>query len=239
VVNIFKLLISVFFIHVSSAQPILNQGKVVFGITYKNLPPVMVLQQKYLPKQTTIYFKDSLVRIELGSTGSIQNITIQNTFNGVIYVLLNLFDKKYALIKHDSDLIAMQKELSTDTIKYNKALFILDSVTRNIAGYKCIKAVSVKTSLTDTVKTECWFTKNLPALNVRNNPDFNRIPGFLMQYSATENGITTTFTAKSIVNVLVDDAMFKIPQEYELISQKDFVEIINEFRKKTGNSAAY
>ncbi|MFN4082606.1 MAG: hypothetical protein ACK4K9_03145 [Bacteroidia bacterium] len=214
------------------AQYKINQGKVTFDITYKNLPAMLQLQQEALPKQQVLYFKDSFIRIESGIGGKTKNITIQNIYNGNIYVLLEIYNKKFALIKHDSDLQALKTEMGLDTMVKDLQVQILDSISRTIAGYTCKKAIVTKKVNGILNKNEIWFTTQLPPVNKQNNDDFKNIPGFLLQYTMNEAGINTTFKAREILPLNLEPNLFKIPPEYDIVTEEQLVRLLNYYKSQ-------
>lgn len=231
------LTVGVLFLSISlSAQNHIKQGKVVFDITYKNLPALIALQQDALPKQQVVYFKDSLIRIESSSGGQSQNITIQNTVTGNIYVLLNLYNKKFALIKHDSDLIALKKEFGLDTAVKNISITVVDTALRKIAGFNCKKAIIYKNVNGINTRTECWFTEDLPPLNKHNNDEFSSINGFLLQYTLSDNGIYTTFKARQVTEIPLQYSFFSIPNDYEVVTEEQLVKLLNYYKSQYKDS---
>lgn len=213
------------------AQETLSQGKVIFEISYKNIPAAMTMQQQMLPRDAVFYFKDSMSRIEMGVANQGKNVTINNHSNGNLLILLNLYRQKFALMKHDSDLAQLNKDFYPDTAKVYIDVKVL-SDTKKIAGYDCRKAEITKTINGISRSSECWFTQQIPAFNARGFEDLKKINGFLMEYSTTERGITTTYKARQVFSVPLENKLFEKPDDYKLVTEEELVRLLNYFQMR-------
>jgi GLPGLI family protein len=222
------------------AQNKLTQGKVTYEITYRNLPAAMADKQQYLPRVANMYFNDSMLRTEMGiGMQNGENVTIHNTKSGQITVLLTMYNQHFALIKHDSDLIALRKEMGMDKLDKNIKITVYDSITKNIAGYSCYKAVIESLVDGKSVKTDCWFTKSLPPVNTISAPEFKQINGFLMQYSSNLGGVTTSFKAKMVTAMPVNPELFEIPPNYLVVTENELVRLLNFYKNKLEQENRY
>lgn len=222
------------------AQSKLSQGKVTYEITYRNLPATMADKQQYLPRAANMYFNDSMLRTEMGiAMQNGENITIHNTKSGQITVLLTMYNQHFALIKHDTDIIAMRKEMGMDAANTNAKITVYDTATKNIAGYSCYKAVIENVIDGQRVKTDCWFTKALPPVNTRSAPEFEQINGFLMQYSTNAGGIITTFKAKMVTPMPVNPELFMVPPQYLVVTENELVKLLNFYKSKLQQESGY
>lgn len=224
----------------TNAQNKLTQGKVTYEITYRNLPAAMADKQQFLPRVANMYFNDSMLRTEMGiGMQNGENVTIHNTKSGQITVLLTMYNQHFALIKHDTDLIAIRKEMGMDELNKNVKVTVYDSVTKNIAGYPCYKAVIESLADGQNVKTDCWFTKSLPPVNTKSAPEFEQINGFLMQYSSNSGGITTSFKAKMVTAMPVNSELFKIPPQYLVVTENELVKLLNFYKTRLEQENRY
>jgi GLPGLI family protein len=83
-----------------------------------------------------------------------------------------------------------------------------------IAGYTCFKAIA---TLEDGTQTEMWFTKDIAA-NTKGQQYFNKdMPGFPMEYTVSQQGMTIKMTVTDISKT-VDKKAFdmKVPDGYQV-----------------------
>lgn len=93
--------------------------------------------------------------------------------------------------------------------------------TKMIAGYKCRKVLVHITTGGKTTTSAIYYTTDIPPVyndTYNNGFDIN-IPGFIMQYSVTQEGIETLFTAEKVEAKPVSDSIFDIPAGYEVMQR--------------------
>jgi GLPGLI family protein len=206
-------------------QTLLKEGKLFYDITYQNLPPEMKRNEHLLPHEASFYFKDQRTRMEMGLAGMGKNTTIYNGYTRETIVLLNIFSKKLALKKSDSEMVAFKKEMVPDSLKLNFKVSILNEY-KKIAGYNCQKAQVIRQTIYDTSINYCWFTRDILPYNTQNEQGLKEIPGFLMQYSSDNNGVVMQLTVKMVSPVPIEDKMFEIPTTYQVVSDAEFKRLL-------------
>ncbi len=202
------------------AQGTITEGKLFYDISYPNLPAEMRRNEHLLPHDASLYFKGNHTRLEMGVGGMGKNSTIYNRESKVTTVLLNIRGKKFALVQTDSQLTIVRQQMNPDTTRYTYAVKTLEEY-KTIADKKCQRAFVYKIHGQDTVKNECWFTKELPPFNTENDPNFKLIDGFLMQYSITENGMQMIMKVKMVLPVPIEDSLFEIPAGYQKVNEEE------------------
>ncbi len=229
------LILFLFSVNLSIAQNLLKEGKLFYEISYQNLPLNMKRNEHLLPHEASFYFKDNRTRMEMGLAGMGKNTTIYNGNTKETIVLLNIFSKKLALKKSDSEMVAFKKELVPDSLQLSFRVNILEDY-KKIAGYNCQKAQVIRQTLYDTTSNDCWFTKEIPPYNTQTEEGLKEIPGFLMQYSSNNNGVIMQLTVKMVSPLPMEDKLFEIPTTYQVVTDAEFKRLLPLLQsKQSGN----
>lgn len=231
----FQLLIFLFIAVNSYGQSLIKEGKLFYDITYQNLPVEMKRNEHLLPHEASFYFKDKRTRMEMGLAGMGKNTTIYDGNTKETIVLLNIFSKKLALKKSDSEMVAFKKEMVPDSLQLSFKVNLLNEY-KKIAGYTCQKAQVIKQTKYDTSTNECWFTREIMPYNTQNEEGLKEIPGFLMQYSSNNNGVIMQLTVKLVSLVPMEDKLFEIPSTYQVVTEEEFKRLLPLLQQqKLGN----
>lgn len=187
------------------------EGRIVYSITYPKLDnPDMAAM---LPKESTMFIKGDMVRVEANSGMGIKNVTITNVKEKKSTVLMDMLGQKIALTSNGED---------EEDNPYKDAKVTVTEDTKVIAGYKCKKAIIEPKDSKDG-KLELFFTKDLGS-NARNaSGPFKQIEGAVLEYSIKQQGMDMKFSASTVSKEKVPDAKFNIPEGYTYMSRKDFM----------------
>ncbi len=216
-------------------QTLIKEGKLFYDITYQNLPAEMRRNEHLLPHEASFYFKDKRTRMEMGLAGMGKNTTIYDGNSKETIVLLNIFSKKLALKKSDSEMVAFKKEMVPDSLQLSFKVNLINEY-KKIAGYNCQKAQVIKQTKYDTSFNECWFTREIMPYNTQNEEGLKEIPGFLMQYSSNNNGVIMQLTVKLVSLVPMEDKIFEIPATYQVVTEEEFKRLLPLLQsQKSGN----
>jgi hypothetical protein len=207
------------------AQNIITEGKLFYDISYQNLNADMLRNEHMLPHDASFYFKNEKTRMEMGVAGAGKNSTIYDGGKKQSTILLNIYGKKFALIKSDSEMVEVKKSMSNDTTQKVLRVEILDEF-KKIADKNCQKALIHRIAFGKSQISECWFTKEIKPYNTQTDENLKAINGFLMQYQMTENGMTMTMTVKMIMQLPIDDKMFSIPEGYQLVTEEELNKLL-------------
>jgi len=165
----------------------------------------------------TFTFKGPHIKKELKLDNGFSDVVIMDCGVNTVYSLQNRSGKKYAIQLSMNDVFKRQAPFSTFTLNTE------ENSSKSIAGYPAYKCkVSYKNGTTsDIYYSKDWY----PAQAIT----FERFPGakFLpMQYSYTdENGTTMEFEVSSIELSPVENAVFRIPPDYKMISYEDYKQL--------------
>ncbi len=188
----------------------ISEGKIIYDITY----PGTELDQNtmaMMPSDATFYVKKDMSRMEM-KMGAGSVISISNAKDGNTTTLMDMMGSKMAL-KTTKDDVKKAKE------KAGKPEVKITDETKDIAGYKCTKAIVTMTGK-EKQTFNVWFTKDIEAKNSTSH-QIEGIDGFMMEFEFQQQGITMKMSVRSVESQKVDDAMFKIPDGYKEMSMDD------------------
>lgn len=167
-----------------------------------------------VPSEVKAFYKGDINRMEMdNSMGT--NIIITNSKDKTGVVLLDMMGKKLAL-KMDDDLKKKNDEKNADKFEVK-----ITEETKEIAGYKCKKAVVTDKESKETF--DIYFTNELPPTGGLSNETFKGIDGMLLEFQSSMNGMKNKMTVKKIKKDKIDDAMFTIPAEYKVVKKEDMM----------------
>lgn len=184
------------------------EGKVVYSISYEELPAEYEAYVSMMPKEMTMYIKNEKARIEQ-NTGMGTTITIVDKTKNETIILMDMMGMKNAY-KGASD---EKKDGSTE-----KPVIKLSSETKTIAGYTCKRADVTTKVDNEEVTNTIWYTDQLPSGLTKG---VDGIDGFPMEYSVKASGMTMAMTVKSITAEKVPDSYFTIPDGYSVKSMDE------------------
>lgn len=184
-------------------------GTIKYSLDY-DLPEAYESQRAMLATEMTCYIGKEFTRVEQASSIGDQ-ITINNLKTGVTTVLIDLMGNKIAISTEDVEGGDTKPE-----IEY------LDE-TKDIAGYKCKKAIyKIKKEDTDA-EFEVYYTDELPASA---NTQFKGIDGFPLEYVLEAQGMKTTYSAIKVTEGKVDKTLSEIPKGYEEMTIDEFMKMM-------------
>lgn len=182
------------------------EGKIVYSISYSNLPPQMKNYESMLPKTISVNLKGNMSQVEqkqmMGASVVVSDMQAKTGF-----IEMEMGNQKLRM-KVSND------QFEEDSNKLNNIEYIDESKT--IAGYPCKKAI---------MKDE----KGNPAITVfytekiknQAQKEFAGLKGFPLQYQMTQQNMTMEMTATEITETSIDDAIFEKRDGYKDISKED------------------
>jgi hypothetical protein len=132
---------------------------------------------------------------------------------------------KVALMDMMGQKIALKQtkaELEKENENQPKGVVTLTEETKEIAGYKCKKALV--TSEEDGVKTnyEVWFTDELGGKDANfDNPLYKDINGVLMEFAMKTPQASMKFVVTNVEKKSIPSKDFEIPAEYKLTTKEE------------------
>ncbi len=189
------------------------EGIIYYSISYpnSNLPEEKLA---IMPKSATLYVKGTSTRNEtMTPMGNV--VVVNNIDKKFSATLLNMMGKKMA-IKKSMDEIS--KEISNQT----KPGIKLTDETREIAGYKCKKAILTVSANGSQTNYEIWYSDELGGKETNfGNPIYQDIEGMLMEFSLRERSVSMKYTVTKVESKTLADTYFEIPADYQLTTEAE------------------
>ena len=183
------------------------EGKIVYTITYEDMPAEMKGMESMLPKEMKMHIKENKSRIE------------QNQMMGKMIVVSDMDQKngfmEMAMGGQQIRINISTAEFEQETNKLPKVEYLDD--IKDIAGYACKKAIMSDENgqLTMTV----YYTDKI---NNKAQKEFAGLNGFPLQYSMIQQGMKVIMTASEVSEESVPESTFDKSEGYQDMSQSDF-----------------
>ena len=164
--------------------------------------------ESMLPSETIISIKGEMTRVEQSVMGGTQVVIANNkTKNSTI--LMDMMGQKISMEVTKEDVEKAEAEAGEPKIEYV-------SGTKEIAGYKCKKALVTSPDTDD--EFVIYYTEKIPATS---SNQYKSLKGFPLSYEVANSGMKMTITAKDVKKEKVSSSLFEIPDGYTKMSQED------------------
>jgi len=182
------------------------EGRVVYTITYQDLPPEAQAMEAMLPKDITILIKGNKSRVEqsqmMGSNSIVSDMDQKNGFM-------------------EMDMGGQKLRINISTEEFNQKSNQLPNIeyldeSKTIAGYPCKKAIMKDENGQLTMSV--FYTEKITN---KAQTEFAGLKGFPLQYSMKQQGMTMEMTASEVNKESISDDVFKKSDGYKDISQAD------------------
>jgi hypothetical protein len=182
------------------------EGKIVFTISYTDLPAEMKNFESMLPKDMTIMLKGNKSRVE------------QSQMMGKNVIVTDM-DQKNGFVEMDMGGQKLRMNISTKEFEAEENILknveYLDE-TKTIAGYPSKKAIVKDDS--GAVMMTLFYTEKIKN---QAQKEFAGLKGFPLEYSMSQNNINMVIAASEISEEKVADAVFVKSDGYQDITQDD------------------
>jgi GLPGLI family protein len=202
-------------ISVNYAQ--ITQGHVTYKIDISTENPDMEMVVGMMQGSTLeVYFKEKMTRAEM-KMGSMMNMTtISDEKSGKILMLMSGMMGKKAISSTTEE---MSGDAAQEKPKYEVELV---DETKEIAGYKCKKAILTDEEGNETV---FWYTEEIEFSKKGQNYFNENVPGYPMQYEINNGGLVMGMTVTNIAKELSKSDLklfdMKIPEGYAEMTMEE------------------
>lgn len=202
-------------ISVNYAQ--ITEGHVTYKIEVSTENPDMEMVVGMMQGSTLdIYFKEKMTRAEM-KMGSMMNMTtISDEKSGDILMLMSGMIGKKAISTTSEEI---EGDAAKEKPKYDVELI---DETKEIAGYKCNKAILTDEEGNETV---FWYTEEIEVSKKGQSYLNENVPGYPMQYEINNGGLVMGMTVTNIAKELskTDLKLFdmKIPEGYAEMTMEE------------------
>lgn len=212
------------FIQSLLAQVRLGEGKIIYDITYDSLPAELLSSQSYLAKDAVIYFKGNKSRTEMGVGPFGKNVTISDQSTGSYTILLNVFKKRMALHKSDSEMQEFRKSMGLDTLQSEVEL---TNEVKKIQGYQAKKAIIRRKTSKGIAVNEVWYTPDIQPFYVDQDPALKKIDGMLLDFTIQQEKLKMRIRVRAVFPAPIDDSLFEVPGNYQHVTEAELTRIMN------------
>jgi len=182
------------------------EGKIVYQISYKDLPAEMKNYEAMLPKEMTIQLKGNRSRVEQNQMMG-RNVVVSDMDNKNGFMEMEMGGQKLRMNISTEEFDQQQSKI--ENIEYL-------TETKNISGYPCKKAI-IKDDSGNLAMTIFYTEK----IKNQAQKEFIGLKGFPLEYSMSQNGINMLMTANVVSEESVSDAVFEKSEGFQDISQAD------------------
>ena len=184
-----------------SAQKRVAELMLVYDASITTGSPEPKMADAFDGASNTVYLKGNLSRSEMVSA-LFSSATIHDSKTGTAVVLREVSGQK--LLIRMSAVNWLQKNE-----KYKGITFKNTGETKEIAGYKCLKA---EAKMSDGVSFTVYYTTDIIPENKEYDYHFRDLDGLPLEYELTQGKLTIKYTVSKINMNPVPAAKFEIPE---------------------------
>lgn len=166
-------------------------------------------EQEMLPKEATMFFKGSAMRMEMPS--SMMTTTVISVKEEVT-TLMDMMGNKIAMKSDKAKMAEGNKDVKVNVTKEMKT----------IAGYECRKAI---VSGKEGDSMEIWFTDKIK-MNNNWNTTYKGVDGALLEFSMKGGAADILLSAREVKLGPLSDDLFKVPSDYKLMTQEELMQMM-------------
>jgi hypothetical protein len=193
---------------IAHAQKKMDQGTVVYGMTYELSPEQKsAVDVSVLPAESAVDFNGNFSSIKIESGPALVNIIKdQSTNTAVMLIDVPIAQKQFATKMSKAEL-----EQQSGGVKYTD--FKATGEKQTIAG---LNAEKFTYSDGKGGNYELWATQDLQLAPGATFSEFSGVKGTPVKVTMLQNGVKTTLTVKSIKDAKVGPFSLNIPTGYEV-----------------------
>ncbi len=198
----------------------MQQGHIIYDISYPYLDSNDI-GLNLLPREMTLTFKGDMYKTEsIGGMGLFAAGFVSNNEEKTMDYFMKIISSKYVSRFTEKGV----KRFHHDFPRYR--LEELDT-TRSIAGMNC---ASTKVIFDNNVVSDyiIWHTNQIKLKNSNWCSPFPMISGVLMEYQVQRQGLVLKMTANSIQSDSISLDQFKVPLDFNIVSNKTLTRKIKE-----------
>ena len=193
------------------AQKPFNEGTIVYKVSLSSA------DNKSFYGTYTFFIKANQVKKEIKLNNGYQDVVLLNCGTNKIYSLQNRNGKKYAIELNMPEMLKKQEKFNGFTVS-NEI-----NENKKIAGYPVYKA---NINYSDGTASPVYYTKEW---NPAQTATFERFPNakfFPLLFSYTnDDGMIMIFEAEKMEPGPIENAVFRIPPDYKMISYTEYKQL--------------
>ena len=185
----------------ANAQKRITEGTISYDIVVNTGNSNPSIADMFHGATSLVYLKGYQTRFERVSSLGVES-TIVDGKTGNVNVLKEYGDQKYMITMTPANWKDANK-------KYEGIVFKYEEEYKEIAGYKCQKAIG---TMKDGTAITVFFTKDLVANNREFEYAYKSLPGLAMEYETTVGSLKVTYTVSKVNFSIVPAAKFELPK---------------------------
>ena len=186
----------------AGAQKRITEGTISYDIVVNTGNTNPSIADMFNGATSIVYLKGYQTRFERVSSLGVES-TIVDGKTGNVNVLKEYGEQKYMITMTPANWKDANK-------KYEGIVFRYENEFKEIAGYKCQKAIG--TMKDDGTTITVYFTKDLVANNREFEYAYKSLPGLAMEYETIIGSLKVTYTVSKVNFGIVPAAKFELPK---------------------------
>lgn len=183
----------------------LFEGTITYNIEYLKVPVEVEGMESVLPKEMSMKYSGSKVRVDQQLMGGSQSVVMDNETKSA-FILMDMMGQRIAI-----PMSADEFEANNDQSADMEITYVDEHKT--IMGYVCKKAIVNRAGAEEEMIV--WYTKEL---NIENHQDFKDLDGFPMEYETHESNMLLRLTATKMNTDPIAPEQFVIPASFTQMS---------------------
>jgi hypothetical protein len=210
IASILFLFVLCFFTNVQAQKPF-TEGTIVYKVK------LQAADRSAYDGTYTFTIKGNQVKKELRLANNYEDIILINCAAGTVHRLQFIKGTKFAIQMSMADYLKRQSKFTGFRIENEQ------SNANNIAGFTAYRAMA---NYKDGSTTDVYYTKEwqpVQTITYERFPDAHFLP--LSYTYKNDNGMTLQLTAERVSPVPVENAVFRIPPDYKILSHEEFQQL--------------
>lgn len=204
----------------------LAEGSIEYQVTYPKMDPNSIMAE-LLPTQMILQFKNNNWHSDLSAGfGMFRMNVINNGNDHEMMQMMKLINEKYVVSYNEEEAQKSLKSFPEMSIEQT-------GNTKMIATYECKEAIVTLYGDTTTATFNIYYTNEIRLEEPNWFTQYAGIDGVLMEYQVDRYDLCTRFTAIEVLPKEVDDELFEVPDQYEILEEDEMTtkmqEIFNNF----------
>ena len=190
----------------------ISEGTIEYDVKYLNAENNDLIG--LMPEKLFCHFKNNKIALDLsGGMGLFRTTVILDQEKKTFLQLVNIMNSKYAS--------TLQNEAINYLInEFPKFKINLTDKTKEIAGYKCLKAeITFENPIYPSF--DIYYTKDINIKNPNWCSPFKEINGVLLEYRMKKYNMEMEITATNVSKEEIKNETFEQPEGYKMMTQKD------------------
>lgn len=196
----------------------MEEGHIVYDIEMTSDDPDMAMAvMMFSGSKMNLYFGDNKARTDLDMGAMMSMTTVVDNETEEILILMGGMIGERAVLTNSEEMEADQEEVEEPTVTLTKE-------KKEIAGYKCKKAIITDA---DGNEMEYWYTEDIKTVTTDKKAAISKLPGLALQYAVDREGMVMSFTANTVETSLdkktiKEKLSLEIPEGYEEMTYEEF-----------------